>query len=381
MAKKIGFIGYGLRSRTMMKAFDAIEADLDVTVICDPRAAKIREETTGDARFSNTVYVENADELLKQKGLDGVFVGTRCSLHADLAAKVLRSGIPLYLEKPVCINDEQYDLLKTAAAGKMDRVVVSFPLRVSPLVREMKRIVDSGLLGKLTMVQAVNNVPYGSVYYHSWYRDPRETGGLFLQKATHDVDYIAYLTGETPKTAFAQTTKLHYKGDKPAGLRCPDCAEYQTCRESSYVVKHVLKEEVTGDACCFAVDTGNEDGASAIFTLPSGTIVSYNQSFVVKKGAARRGCRLIGTDVSIEFDFYTGEIREDRYDMPQTVTHVFQSGAHSHFGGDESLALEFLALMDGKKPNSNLQAGLNSAAVCLAAKRSSESGLLETVRL
>lgn len=381
MAKKIGFIGYGLRSRTMMKAFDAIEADLDVTAICDPRAAQIREETTGDARFFNTLYVENAEELLRQPGLDGVFIGTRCSLHADLAAKVLESGIPLYLEKPVCINEAQYDHLKAAAEGKTDRVVVSFPLRVSPLVREMKHIVDSGLLGKLTMVQAVNNVPYGSVYYHSWYRDPRETGGLFLQKATHDVDYIAYLTGETPKTAFAETAKLHYKGDKPARLRCPDCAEYQTCRESSYVVKHVLKEEVTGDACCFAEDTGNEDGASAIFTLPSGAIVSYNQNFVVKKGAARRGCRLIGTDASVEFDFYTGEIREDRYDMPQTVTHVFQSGAHSHFGGDESLALEFLALMEGKKPNSDLRAGLNSAAVCLAAKRSSESGLMETVRL
>ena len=77
---------------------------------------------------------------------------------------------------------------------------------------------------------------------------------------------------------------------------------------------------------------------------------------------------------------HTGEICEDRYDMPQTVTHVFQSGAHSHFGGDESLALEFIALMDGKKPNSDLQAGLNSAAVCLAAKRSSESGLIEKVR-
>ena len=201
-----------------------------------------------------------------------------------------------------------------------------------------------------------------------------------MQKATHDVDYIAYLTGETPVDAFARTAKLHYKGNKPAGLHCPDCAEYRTCRESSYVVKHILKEEVTGDACCFAVDTGNEDGASAIFTLPSGAIVSYSQNFVAKKGAARRGCRLIGTDASVEFDFYTGEIREDRYDLPQTVTHTFQSGAHSHFGGDEALALEFMGLMDGKKPESDLRAGLNSAAVCLAAKRSSESGRLESVR-
>lgn len=381
MTKKIGFIGYGLRSRTMMKAFEAIEADMSVAAICDPRAAQIREETQADARFAQTQYVESPEALLAQSGLDGVFVGTRCSLHTPLAKLVLESGIPLYLEKPVCINDAQYETLKAASIGKTDRAVVSFPLRVSPLVREMKRIVDSGLLGKLTMVQAINNVPYGSVYYHSWYRDPEETGGLFLQKATHDVDYIAYLTGETPQTAFARTAKLHYKGDKPAGLRCPDCAEYYSCRESSYVVKHVLKEEVTGDACCFAVDTGNEDGASAIFTLPSGAIVSYNQNFVVKKGAARRGARLIGTDASVEFDFYSGEIREDRYDLPQTVTHTFQSGAHSHFGGDEALALEFLGLMDGKKPESDLLAGLNSAAVCLAAKRSSESGCLEQVRV
>ena len=380
MTKNIGFIGYGLRSRTMMKAFAAIEADIRVRVITDPRAEQIRTETADDARFADTIYVENADALLKQGGLDGVFVGTRCSLHADFAAKVLDSGIPLYLEKPVCINEAQYASLRAAAEGKTDRAVVSFPLRVSPLVQEMKRIVDSGLIGKLTMVQAINNVPYGSVYYHSWYRDPQETGGLFLQKATHDVDYIAYLTGETPVDAFARTTKLHYKGNKPAGLHCPDCAEYFTCRESSYVVKHILKEEVTGDACCFAVDTGNEDGASAIFTLPGGAIVSYSQNFVVKKGAARRGCRLIGTDASVEFDFYTGEIREDRYDLPQTVTHVFRADAHSHFGGDEALALEFMGLMNGKKPESDLLAGLNSAAVCLAAKRSSESGWLEPVR-
>ena len=381
MTKNIGFIGYGLRSRTMMKAFAAVEADIRVLAVTDPRAEQIRAETADDPRFAHTRYAENADALLRQGGLDGVFVGTRCSLHAGFAEKVLVSGIPLYLEKPVCIDEAQYASLKAAAQGKTGRAVVSFPLRVSPLVREMKRIVDSGLLGKLTMVQAVNNVPYGSVYYHSWYRDPRETGGLFLQKATHDVDYISYLTGETPADAFARTAKLHYKGSKPAGLRCPDCAEYLTCRESSYVVKHILKEEVTGDACCFAADTGNEDGASAIFTLPGGAIVSYNQNFVVKKGAARRGCRLIGTSASVEFDFYTGEIREDRYDLPQTVLHTFQSGAHSHFGGDEALALEFMGLMNGKKPESDLLAGLNSAAVCLAARRSSESGRLEPVRV
>ena len=82
----------------------------------------------------------------------------------------------------------------------------------------MKRIVDSGVLGRLTMVQAVNNVPYGSVYYHSWYRDPAETGGLFLQKATHDIDYIHFLDGRAPGARCAKTAKSNFSWRPSGGL-------------------------------------------------------------------------------------------------------------------------------------------------------------------
>ena len=381
MTKNIGFIGYGLRSRTMMQAFSALDADLHVAAITDPRAEEIQREVAEDPFFDGVRFYDAPEKMLDNERFDGVFVGTRCSKHASLAALVLARDVPLFLEKPVCINEEQYALLKKAGAGKEKRVVVSFPLRVSAAVREMKRIVDSGSLGRITMVQAINNVPYGSVYYHSWYRDPTETGGLFLQKATHDVDYIRYLIGETPIDAFARTAKLHFRGDKPADLHCPDCEEYRTCLESSYVVGRILKEDVQGDCCCFAVDTGNEDEASAIFTCESGAIISYNQNFMVKKGAGRRGCRLIGDAGSAEFDFYTGVVREDRYFTPQTVTHTFSLGNGAHFGGDERLAQAFLDVMDGKPSSSDLTDGLSSAAVCLAARASAESGGIERVRL
>ena len=303
-----------------------------------------------------------------------MFIGTRCSLHTPYACRVLDMGLPLFLEKPVCITRPQYEQLRRAAAGKEKQVVVSFPLRLSSITLEMKRIVDSGVLGRLTMVQAVNNVPYGSVYYHSWYRDPAETGGLFLQKATHDIDYIHFLTGERPVSVCAKTAKLHFKGDRPAGLHCPDCPDYRTCPESSYVVKNILKEDVQGDACCFASDTGNEDGASVIFTTESGMLISYNQNFVVKKSAGRRGARLIGTEGSAEFDFYTAEIRVDRYLSPQTVTHKFNFPAGMHFGGDEMLALDFLRVLDGGEARSDLSAGLVSAASCLAARQADAEG-------
>lgn len=379
-AKRIGFIGYGLRSRTMMQSFRALEADIAVAAIVDPRTEQIRAEIADDPYFTGAVFYDTPEEMLARAELDGVFIGTRCSLHAKLAALVLESGLPLFLEKPVCISEEQYALLSAAAKGREAQAVVSFPLRLTPVVQAVRRVVQAGTLGRITMVQAVNNVPYGSVYYHSWYRDANETGGLFLQKMTHDIDYIDYLTGETPVDAFARTAKLHFRGDRPAGLHCPDCPDYRTCRESSYVVGKILKDDVQGDACCFARDTGNEDEASVILTCKSGLIVSYNQNFMVKKGAGRRGCRLIGTQASVEFDFYTGVVREDRYFADETVTHTIGSGG-MHFGGDERLAQEFLALMDGQAPESDLRAGLASAAVCLAARASARSGALQMVKL
>ena len=82
----------------------------------------------------------------------------------------------------------------------------------------MKHLVDSGALGDVVSVQAVNNVPYGGVYYHSWYRDAALTGGLFLQKSTHDIDYITHILGKRPVSVAALTSKMYFKGNKPA--RC-----------------------------------------------------------------------------------------------------------------------------------------------------------------
>ena len=63
--------------------------------------------------------------------------------------------------------------------------MVSFPLRVSALCTTAREIIDSGVIGTVENVQAINNVPfYSGGYYHGWMRDDEETGGLWLQKAT-----------------------------------------------------------------------------------------------------------------------------------------------------------------------------------------------------
>lgn len=372
--KTIGFIGYGLRSETMMKAFRGIAAPVAVTAIADPNQAAIRSSLAQDPAFASTHFYQQANELLEQERPDGIFVGTRCNLHSQLAALVLDKGIPLFLEKPVCIDQLQYQQLLSTPRQMWQQVVVSFPLRFTCVVQQMKDLVDSGVLGDVVTVQAVNNVPYGSVYYHSWYRDSALTGGLFLQKATHDIDYICYILGKRPTSVTAVTSKMYFRGDKPAGLRCDDCPDQFTCRESRFYVQHYLKEDPTGEFCCFAQDTGNEDVGAALFTCGDGTIISYHQTFLVKNQAGRRGARFIGTRASAEFDFYTAQLRVDYYDSRHTATHQFTyPEGLGHFGGDEALAKAFLQVLSGEPSPSDLSQGLASAAACLAARQSAQT--------
>lgn len=377
--KRIGFVGFGLRAKTMMNAFRSVEAPFTVAAVGDPRADELKKEVENDPFFTDTVWYEDAEEMLEKEELDGVFIGTRCGLHSKYASLVLAKNLPIFLEKPVSITPDQYQLLLEAGRGKSDMAVISFPLRLTNIVQAMRELVESGVLGEITSVQAINNVPYGSVYYNSWYRDDSLTGGLFLQKSTHDIDYITYILGKRPVKVQAQTAKMYFKGDKPAGLHCPDCPEYHTCPESSYVVHNVNQQEPTGDCCCFAKDTGNEDVGAAIFACEDGTIISYHQTFLVKNSAGRRGARFIGTKGSAEFDFYTGELRVDDYRWQHSAVHHFTYPSPQHFGGDIQLALAFRDLLDGKPSRCDLESGLASAAACLAAKKAAKTGEMTTI--
>ena len=378
--KKIGMIGYGLRSETMMKAFKGIEAPIQIAAVADPLWQKKKEAVAGTAEFTQTVFYETAEEMLEKEELDGVFIGTRCNQHTTYAEMVYEKKIPLFLEKPVCISEEQYRTLLIASEGMREQTVVSFPLRFTCIVKEMKKLVDSGELGEILSVQATNHVPYGSVYYHSWYRDDSLTGGLFLQKSTHDIDYITYILGKRPVSVVAKTAKMYFKGEKEEGLCCEDWAEYHTCPESSFVVRTERKEEPAGKYCCFAKDTGNEDVGAAIFTCEDGTIISYHQTFFVKNEAGRRGARFIGSKASAEFDFYTATLRVDYYDTKHSAEHKFTyPEGLVHFGGDEQLAKAYIEVLDGKQSKSDLKQGLASAAACLAAKKAAESGKEERI--
>jgi predicted dehydrogenase len=385
---KLGIIGYGGRIQGILQVIDQLKAGAQVVAITDVRNDAIRTQLRDQNRCAGDIhFYTDADQMLDNEKLDGVLVGTRCSLHARMACKVLARNLPLFLEKPIATNMADLLALKAAGERSTSPVVVSFPLRVTPLVKLAKEIIESGQIGTVEHVQAYNNVPYGGVYFHFWYRDEGETGGLFLQKATHDFDYINYLLGTQPLTIAAMTSKQVFKGDHPAGLACLDCGEQTTCMESPrnlYLnraeTSRIDELPFPTSQCAFAVDTGNEDSGSTLIRYESGMHVAYSQNFFARKGAATRGATLLGYKGTIQFDWYTDELTVHMHHTPRVEKHRFDSKALSHGGGDVVLAQSYLDVMQGTGSSvAPLNAGLLSVLMCLKARQSALTGAFQEV--
>ena len=378
---KLLILGCGSRICGILDELLKWDDTLEVSGIVDP-------DNEGALRRLSVVYRKPAPpffgspgEAIEATGPDGVLIGTRCDLHTELALQAMAYNIPMFLEKPVSVTKEQTLMLNEASKSYRSQAVCSFPLRVSPIVQAVKEIMASGKLGTVEHVQAVNNVPYGTVYYHDWYRDESITHGLWLQKATHDFDYIIDILGAPPVTVCAMGSKQIFKGDKPAGLKCADCDENKTCPESPYILINEKYESVTGEYCCFAKDTGNQDSGSAILRFPSGMHAVYSQNFFARKAAATRGARLLGYKGTLEFDWYTNEIKVMSHFLPKVEKHIFDSSAMSHFGGDQILARNFLDVCRGKPSLSPLSAGIISAWTCLHADESDRTGMFREISL
>lgn len=399
----LGVIGYGVRIDMLMDQLAEVPGNAKVVAVADPNPDRVkalmRKDDTAAVQHQmeidkidglmrrckmdpdEVMFYATAEEMLEKEKLDGVMVGTNCDTHSHYAKIVLEKELPLFLEKPVGICWEDIKLLEECDSRPHAPVVVSFPLRTTQMIQEAKKMIDSDVIGKIDHVQAYNDVGYGFVYFHDWYRDESKAHGLFLQKATHDIDVINYLTGEKAKTVCAMKSKQIFKGSMPAGLRCSECDKTEECMESTYNIGRTRNDIPRSDYCCYAVDTGNEDSGSMIVRYESGMHAIYSQNFFARKKAARRGARLYGYKGTLEYDFTKDEIKIYDHMSDKVTTVRYPTVQAGHGGGDQVLIQNFIDLIRGRTDTSvaPLCAGIESAKICLCAKEASEQDVYREI--
>ncbi len=384
---RLAVIGYGARAAWMVKCFQNADPDIRVTSVIDPdelgARARVPEQDREGVRFFKDVPT-----LFRKSPPDAVLIGTRCNLHTPYAIQVARYPVALFLEKPVATSMRQAVALERAFEKSNCRVVVSFPLRISPLCVLCRDRIEGGAVGRPENILAVNYVPYGTCYFDGNYRDYAITQGLFLQKATHDLDYMSYLMDSPVTRVAAMALKGRvFGGRKKAGLTCSKCKEKGSCLESPIQRKRNHSGGTQEDhPCVFSVDLGtpergmNEDCSSVLVEFASGAQGVYTQVFFTRRDAASRGATISGYHGTLSFDWAQNSLKTVHHHRPFTDETAGGSGL-AHYGGDQELALDFVKVIRGEAASRTpITAGIQSAYACLAAKESSEKGRFVTVR-
>ena len=385
---RLGIIGCGRRIGSFVSESLAKAApDCRVVGIIDPDQTKALAKLTRE-EDKKAIFYSTLDEMIKNAKPDALLIGTRCNLHTPYAIEAAKYGLPLFLEKPVSVSMEQALALEAEYLKYPGTpVLVSFPLRFTPQHIRTKEMLQNGAVGDILQINGLNYVAYGVGYYEEGYRDYDVTQGLFLQKATHDFDYMMDLAGSRITRISATWIRGRvFGGDRPADLFCSKCPDSRTCEESpENRRRHGTSGRTVDHACVFSSACGsadtdiNEEASSSIFEMENGAIGNYTQVVFTRREGIR-GPIISGPRGTISFDWYKPNIHFVESHRPYTSDITVASG-DDHFGGDIELACNFVDMIrTGAKPLTTLADGMRSVYTCLAAREAAKTNRWVDVR-
>lgn len=183
-------IGTGWVSTQHIAAFQR-NPRTEVVAVCDVSrlAAEARCKEFG---LTADIYEDYA-EALRHPEVDLVSVCTPQHLHPQHALAAARAGKHIVIEKPVAMSRDDARTMREVVRETGVKTVVSFVLRWNPMIQNMKKILASGALGRISSVE----VDYCS-YSGDWWGGfevgrTREFGGsAFLVAGCHAVDALRW---------------------------------------------------------------------------------------------------------------------------------------------------------------------------------------------
>lgn len=309
-------------------------------------------------------------ELLTRDDIDAIAIASPDYCHEEHAVAALQAGKHVFCEKPLAITVEGCDRILQTWKQSGKHLMVGFNMRYMNMIRTMKEIVDSGVIGEVKAVWVRHFIGRGgNYYYHDWHGNSRNTTSLLLQKGSHDIDVIHWITGQYTKRVTAFGSLDYFGGDHPNDLTCPECGKKDTCTEAN----------LTGlTQCAFREEIDVEDNNMVLMELDGGIKASYMQCHFTPD--YHRNYTFIGTEGRMENSEPEGKVyvKTRRSNTARELAdrvYEIKEAEGSHGGADPVICEDFVQMiLHDKEPVATPLAGRMSVAVGCAATESIRSG-------
>nr|AXL05400.1 gfo/Idh/MocA family oxidoreductase [uncultured bacterium] len=187
MSVRVALVGLGWAGRELWLPLLREHADFEVVaaVDADPASRAAFAKTAG-------VVVHAGVEALSARDVDLAVVAVPNHLHAEVAGALMATGIPVFLEKPVCLTSAEVDVL-AAAERSGGMLLAGSAARYRADVGTLARIVPD--LGDVRHVDLAW-VRSRGVPRATWFtqRD-KAGGGVLFDLGWHLLDTLAFLLG------------------------------------------------------------------------------------------------------------------------------------------------------------------------------------------
>jgi polar amino acid transport system substrate-binding protein len=196
----IGFIGAGSYAQSHL--LPNLPKDHYVALKGVMTATGTGSRSVGE-RFGFEFCSGEEKDILENPEINTVFIATRHDSHADYVLKALRAGKHVFVEKPLCLEEDEMHRIEELCASPVTPdsaaplLMVGYNRRFSPFAQAIKETLSSGPMAMTYRVNA------GAIPKESWIQDCDFGGGRVVGEVCHFVDFLTFLNGSLPISVHA----------------------------------------------------------------------------------------------------------------------------------------------------------------------------------
>ncbi|GHV70126.1 oxidoreductase [Spirochaetia bacterium] len=209
---RVAIVGVGNISKLHTDAYLAFPERCQIVALCDIAPEKCEERKESLHIEGARIFSSHTAMLDAIKGqIDLVSVCTPPYCHAGITIDCLKAGCNVVVEKPMSASLEECDAMLAAEKESGKVLACIAQNRFRDPIAALKKVVDSGMIGRILHAQVDSFWWRGLHYYDLWWRGKWETegGGCTLNHAVHHIDMLIWMMGMPEKVTAVISNAAH----------------------------------------------------------------------------------------------------------------------------------------------------------------------------
>ena len=201
----VGVSGFGnIHYADIMRAYRAGRVRIACATIVNQEE---EAEKCGVLRQAGCEVFRNANDMFRHYAgkVDVCFLPVGIGLHAPLSIAAMKSGMNVFVEKPLTATVQEADEIIAASKETGRFVAVGYQHLYQPQVHAVKRAILGGEIGKIQTVKGIGLWARGRAYYtrNNWAGKLQTDNGWILDSPVnnalaHYLNLVCYFGGTTP---------------------------------------------------------------------------------------------------------------------------------------------------------------------------------------